>query len=125
LNTAVNATTQRRRLRSRDDGQYEKSNWNLYLERKLGADPPLGVYEHRLADAIARNTLGYGGRLTRPIGEQLLRTEAELDGRSFQRARQGLVDKGLIRYRSPGGNRRTVYTVTLTHDEAPVDGTPF
>lgn len=122
---AASASAQRRRARSRDDGQYEKSKWNLFLERKLAAEPPLGVYEHRLADAIARNTLGYGGRVTRPIGEQLLRTEADLDGRSFQRARQGLVEKGLIRFHAPGGNRRTVYTVTLIEDEPPLDATPF
>jgi hypothetical protein len=102
---AVTSPSHGRRARSRDDGQYEKSKWNLFLERKLEADPPLGVYEHRLVDAIARNTLGYQGRLTRAIGEQLLRSEADLDGRSFQRARQGLVEKGLIRYHSPGGIR--------------------
>src|SRR4051812_15674465 len=116
----VDTTAQRRHARSHDDGRFEKSKWNLFLERKLGTHPPLGVYEHRLADAIARNTLGYGGRVTRPIGEQLLRTEANLDGRSFQRARQGLVEKGVIRYHSPGRARRTVYTVTLT-DEPTVD----
>lgn len=122
---AVDAPAQRRRARSRDDGQYERSKWNLFLERKLEADPPLGVYEHRLADANARNTLGYGGKITRPLGEQLLRTEADLDSRSFQRARQGLVDKGIIRYQSPGRNRRTVYTVTLTDDDPVIDETPL
>jgi len=77
---AAKASAARRRARSRDDGQYEKSKWNLFLERKLEADPALGRYEHRRMDAIARNTLGYQGRLTRAIGEQLLRSEADLDG---------------------------------------------
>ena len=83
------------------------------------------MYEHRLADAIARNTLGYGGRVTRPLGEQLLRTEADLDGWSFQRARQGLVEKGIVRYHSPGGNRRTVYTLALIHEDLTTDERPF
>ena len=95
------------------------------LNGSLKRNPPLGAQEHRLIDAIARNTLGYGGRLTHAIGEQLLRTEANLDGRSFPRVRQSLVDKGLIRYESPGRNRRTVYTLTLLGDEPAFDETRF
>jgi hypothetical protein len=113
---AVKAATKGRRARSGDDGLYEKSNWNLFLERKLGVNPPLGVYEHRLADAIARHTLGYN-RLTRAVGQQTLRTEADLDGRSFGRALQGLIDKGLIRCDSPGRNKRSVYTLVTLDDE--------
>ncbi len=118
--TAKGRTTEWRdaKSKSRDDGLYEKSNWNLFLDRKLDLGRLLGTEEHRLADAIARYTLGYR-TVTRPIGEQLLRLEADLDGRSFTRARQGLVEKGLIQYDSGrrGRGHRTVYTLVLRADE--------
>jgi hypothetical protein len=86
------------------------SDWNLYLEHKLSLD--LGVEAGRLADAIARETLGYYTR-QRGIGQELLRGphRARLHGMSFERARDELVEKGLIRFtrgkRGRGGHRDT------------------
>jgi hypothetical protein len=84
------------------------SDWNRLIDRLL--DVELTVHEHRLALAIARSTLGYRRRSER-LGERLLRKRSGIgDGRSFQRARDGLVEAGLLRY-EPGrrgpGNRST------------------
>ena len=75
------------------------SDWNRLLERILAASPPLTANEYRLALAIARSTLGFRRR-SNDVGEKLLRDLARLDGRSFQRARTGLTEAGLLRYTS-------------------------
>jgi hypothetical protein len=88
------------------------SDWNDYLDRKLSLD--LNLEESRLADAIARNTLGWHRR-ENEIGQKLLREEARLHGRSFDRAREGLIAAGLVRYApgSKGRGRRDRYLLLL------------
>lgn len=89
-----------------------RSRWNLYIEALLAAD--LTAAEYRLALALMRLILGY--RLAeRDLGDRLLRKTAgtkdgrtlAMDGRTFARARAGLVAKGLLVYRPgvPGGGR--------------------
>lgn len=89
------------------------SNWNLYLETKLAAK--LNGTESRLLDAIARETLGWK-RLTVKAGGRQLQERAGIDRHGFIRARQHLIDEGLIAY-VPGkagrGGVRGTYTVEL------------
>ena len=66
------------------------SNWNRLLERLLAED--LTVAEQRLALTIARCTLGWQKNEYR-IGRARLRELSGLDGRNFERARDGLVAK--------------------------------
>jgi Bacteriophage replication protein O len=94
------------------------SDWNLLLERLLGA--PLTANEYRLALAIARSTLGYRRRSER-LGRRLLQEHSGItDARGFDRARRGLVEAGLLRY-TPGrvgrGNRST-YELVLDPEKA-------
>jgi hypothetical protein len=89
------------------------SDWNDFLDRKLSLD--LHLEASRLADALARDTLGWNMR-ENEIGQQLLRDQTRLHGRSFERARDELVKAGLIRF-SPGtGGRghRDHYELLLT-----------
>lgn len=88
------------------------SNWNQWLERMLAAD--LTVAEHRLALAVARQTLGYNKTEAR-IGRPLLCAATRLTSRSVERARDGLISKGLIRYEAGSRGRygRSVYTLVL------------
>jgi hypothetical protein len=76
------------------------SDYNVFHERLLDLD--LGVEEYRLAIALGRSLLGFRKR-AEYLGQDLLRDTARLiDGRSFERARDGLVEKGLLAYTSPG-----------------------
>jgi hypothetical protein len=90
------------------------SNWNAYLEQLLAAD--LTAAEQQLALALMRLTLGYR-QTERRLGEELVRaTAGGMDGRTFWRARQGLVAKGLLRFKSSGkGGRghRSLYALNL------------
>jgi hypothetical protein len=90
------------------------SDWNLFLERKLDLD--LGLEESRLADAIARSTLGWNSR-ENAVGQHLLRDLAKLHGRSFERARRNLEAKGLIAVRPGSGGRGNRDTYSLLLDE--------
>jgi hypothetical protein len=90
------------------------SDWNLYLERK--ASSTLGLEASRLADAIARYTLGFNTR-TNEIGQRLLRDFARLHGMSFERARSELVDTGLVRLTRGSGGRGNRDTYELLLDE--------
>jgi hypothetical protein len=65
--------------------RYSGLVWNAWLDAKLALD--LTVGEHKLADALARNMIGYGGKTTVALGNNLLRGESRLDGRGFERAR--------------------------------------
>lgn len=81
------------------------SKWNLLLDRLLAQK--LTVAEHRLALALARLLLGWNRDGTH-LGEAMIRKAAGLDGRTFDRARQGLIEKGLLDYipgRGGRGNR--------------------
>jgi hypothetical protein len=88
------------------------SDWNRLLERLLALN--LTQAETRLALAIARQLLGWN-RTSAPLGQRLLRDTAGLDGRSFKRALQGLVEKGYVSVNGggPGRGKRTTYTLHL------------
>lgn len=91
------------------------SDWNLFFDRMIELGPTLTKAEHRLALVIARSTLGF--RVTEEgLGERLLRDKAQLHGRSFGQAREGLVAKGLITYSPPdisGRGQRGRYRLLL------------
>jgi hypothetical protein len=95
------------------------SDWNLYLDRKLALD--LDLEASRLADAIARCTLGWNSRINN-VSQKFLRELARLHGRSFEHARDDLVEKGLIRVASGGRGRgkRDRYELILSGEETPV-----
>lgn len=95
------------------------SDWNLYLERKLSLR--LGLEASRLVDAIARETLGFNTR-SRGVGQRLLRERAGMHGKSFDRARQELVDVGLVGLTRGKGGRgnRDVYELLLD-EQSPAD----
>jgi hypothetical protein len=82
------------------------SRWNRLVECVLAEDG-LTVAELRLALALARLLPGWRRPEAR-LGRQLLRDTARLDGRNLERARQGLVARGILAY-TPGkrgrGNR--------------------
>jgi hypothetical protein len=89
------------------------SDWNALLERLLSV--PLTANEYRLALAIARSTLGYRRRSER-LGRRLLQEHSGIsDGRGFDRARDGLVEAGLLRYTagSVGRGNRSTYELLL------------
>jgi hypothetical protein len=77
-----------------------KSNWNELLDQLLASK--LTANEYRLGLALARLLLGWK-RTGAHLGRALVReTAGNMDGRSFERALLGLVDKGLVRF-TPGG----------------------
>jgi hypothetical protein len=86
------------------------SDWNRYLDALLSQK--LTAVEYRLALAVARLLCGWNRRSAH-FGERLLRSTADLDGRSFARARDGLVAKGLLHYQpgAPGRGNRGLYTL--------------
>jgi hypothetical protein len=88
------------------------SDWNRLLERLLAEK--LTVAEHRLALALARQLLGWK-RTEAPLGQALLRNVAGLDGRSFERALAGLIEKRLVNVTGggPGRGKRATYTLML------------
>jgi hypothetical protein len=94
------------------------SDWNRLLERLLAAD--LTVSEMRLALALARSTLGYR-RHSSSLGDRHLRDRAGLHGRSFEKARQGLIGAGLLDYEKGtcGRGHRSRYTLLLDEKTAP------
>jgi hypothetical protein len=69
------------------------------MERILAEDD-LTVAELRLAIALARLLPGWR-RTEARLGIRLIRHTARLDGRSFERARQGLVQRGILTF-TPG-----------------------
>ncbi len=88
------------------------SDWNLAIELLLAAD--LSAEESRLGLAIVRETIGYRER-RRAIGQHRLREWTGMHGRSFDRAREGLVEKGIVSVERGGRGRgnRDVYEVLL------------
>lgn len=90
------------------------SDWNDFLEGKLARD--LTVEEHRLADALARNLLGFA-RLEDHIGDRLLMKQARFtDRRSLVKARDSLVTKKLLYVEKPkttGRGHRTLYRLLI------------
>jgi hypothetical protein len=95
-----------------------RSGWNLFME-KLIATPRLNASEFRLAIILARYTLGYR-ETERDLGEGLLRREGRFDGRTFERARDGLVEKGVIAFTPPatrGRGHRGIYRLLIENDD--------
>lgn len=98
------------------------SNYNAWGDRMLAAN--LNLDEYRLAGALQRLILGYHKTEAR-LGRKLLMETAHFtDTRSFQRARDGLVEKGLLRYQAGGNGKggrghRGLYTLLL---ETPTKG---
>ncbi|MDQ3671481.1 MAG: hypothetical protein M3364_03455 [Actinomycetota bacterium] len=93
------------------------SNWNAYFDRKLEIAREIGMTEaeSRLADTLARLLLGYRKTEGR-LGRAYLCDVSGLDTRNLERARTGLIAKGLIRYESSGAGgrgRRSLYTLLL------------
>ncbi len=95
------------------------SNWNVWHDALLAEN--LTVAEHRLALALARMILGWN-LIEERLGENLIReTAGDMHGRSFDRARQGLIEKGLLRYvpGSDGRGNRGTYSLLLPVTETP------
>jgi len=94
-----------------------------FLERKLAAD--LTMEESRLADTLALLILRWS--YSRRLGRQLLRDASGLHGRSVERARDGLVEKGLLDYRPSrsGGTQRSLYTLVVDDAPTPLSPTPL
>ena len=88
------------------------SDWNLAAEAMLEHD--LTVAECRLYAALMRELLGWKKQEDR-LGAHLLRRTARLDGRSFERARDRLVDRGLIDFEpgTVGRGHRSFYRLRL------------
>jgi hypothetical protein len=93
------------------------SDWNRLLERIIDTGA-LTVAEYRLLIVIMRSTLGYRQR-SAALGERFLRDRSGLHGRSFERARQGLMDAGLLTYESGKGGRGHRSTYKLNVEESP------
>jgi hypothetical protein len=93
------------------------SDWNAYLDRKAELD--LSLAADRLADAIARHTLGWNAR-SNEVGRKLLRDYAGLHGRSFDRALAELVNAGLVKFTpgSLGRGHRARYELLLDGETA-------
>jgi hypothetical protein len=101
------------------------SNWNALLERLLAEK--LTPNEYRAALAIARLTLGYR-KTGRGLGRKwICETAGGMDGRSFDRARAGLVKKGLLRYEpgSIGKGHRGHYELVLDPSQKAHSDAPF
>jgi hypothetical protein len=88
------------------------SDYTEYLERLLAED--LGAEEWRLAAALVRCLLGHRKR-SEYLGRELLRDTSGLHGRSLERARAGLVERGLLRYEpaTPGRGHRSRYELLI------------
>jgi hypothetical protein len=93
-----------------------RSPWNAAIELFLNCD--LTTEEHRLALVLMRNTLGFRRRESR-VGRDLLRREAQLHGRSLDRALACLVKKGVLHFESgrPGPGGRGLYRLLIDWDE--------
>ena len=70
-------------------------DWNAWAERVICAK--LTAEGSRLAWALGRLIIGYQVRAER-LGDRLVRETAKLHGLSLPRARDELVEKGLIRF---------------------------
>jgi hypothetical protein len=88
------------------------SPWNAYLDRVLSCD--LNASEHQLVLVLMRLILGYQ-KSEQHLGRELIRERARMDGRTLERARAGLVAKGLLEYESGGRGqgRRSRYRLLL------------
>jgi hypothetical protein len=89
------------------------SRWNRALDRRIAAQP-LTTNEGRLLDVIYRRTLGWN-RTSDRVGERRLMELCGFDHRkTLFRAREGLIEKGLIRYEPGRGQGHfSLYVVIL------------
>jgi hypothetical protein len=110
-------------MRAGAQARYGGSLWNAWLDAKLAVD--LTVAEHKLADALARNVIGFGGKTIESLGNNLLRREARLSGFNLDKARDGLAQKGLIAFQSSGKGRGARTSYTLLPDETTADEGSF
>jgi hypothetical protein len=96
------------------------SSRNAWHRRCLAATPHLTSTAWRLVGALDLCVLGFS-KTEEHLGEQLLRETADLHGRSFQRARDELIARGLLRYESGGGGRghRSRYVLLVDDPETP------
>jgi hypothetical protein len=87
----------------------QRSPWNLVLEAVL-EHPDLTKSALRLYLVLMRCIVGFRKPEER-LGEDLLRREGGFDGRTFERARQELVEVGLLHYEpgSRGAGHRSLY----------------
>lgn len=86
---------------------------DVYLDRLLGSR--LTAAELRLALALALFLIEFHHRTEDTLYEETLCAVAHLDARALQRARAGLIDKGLIDF-EPGDSR---YRLRLSDGETP------
>jgi hypothetical protein len=96
------------------------SNWNRWLDAVLAA-PKLTANESLLAIALGRLLLGWN-KTEGYLGEELIRqTAGSMHGRTFERARAGLIEKGLLRYEpgSVGKGNRSHYALILEPAQKP------
>lgn len=93
------------------------SRWNRLVERVLAEDD-LTVAELRLALALARLLPGWRRPEAR-LGIRLIRQYARLDGRSFERARVGLIARGILTFTPgrPGRGHAGLYSFLPWIDE--------
>lgn len=98
------------------------SDWNRYLDRKL--ELRLNLEAAHLADALAREVLGYNTR-RRAIGQRRLRDLTGFHGRSFERAREELVAAGLFGYVPGTGGRGNRDEYVFLPDETPAPAREF
>jgi len=98
---------------------------NRWAERVLAARPQLTAEEHRLAWALDRLVLGFRQTSER-LGDQLLRETTGLHGRSLERTRRRLVERGLVRYKAGRGRgNRSWYELVLDEPETPAPERDF
>ena len=98
------------------------SSRNEWHRRCLAATPHLTSTAWRLVGALDLCVLGFSKEADH-LGEHLLRQEAQLDGRSFARARQELIDRGLLRWEPGTGGRghRSLYELLVDGPETPAE----
>jgi hypothetical protein len=110
-------------LENEDSGETSQSPWNAYLDMVLAAN--LKHEELRRAIALARYIIGWKRESNRivsnHIGRDLLRDATGLHGKSFERARDALVARGLLAFKSsgPGRGKRTYYELPIPYIAAP------
>jgi hypothetical protein len=97
------------------------SHWNLLMDRL--ATEKLTAAEGQLVHAIARNTIGWNRPGGNYLGMKKLRADAgNMDGRSFGKARDGLIAKGLLQWvpGKPGKGNRGFYQLLLDTEQKTV-----
>jgi len=102
----------------------QRSPWNLALEAVL-EHPDLTKSALRLYLVLMRTILGFRKEEER-LGRDLLRSLGRFDGRTFERARQELVEAGLLHFEpgSRGAGHRSLYRLLNAAPERPLNAAP-